>query len=122
LGYECLFQVYEVVERVSELKKKWPAAWGKIDDQSIGIVTPYADQVFRIRSELRKRRMGGISVERVLNVQGDLLFLTSSFPSSCISEEFPSLLFRQAVPGDFLEHCANSEDLYVHTKSCKLIE
>lgn len=63
-------EVYEVVERVCELKKKWPASWGKMDDQSIGIMTPYADQVFRIRSELRKRRMGGISVERVLNVQG----------------------------------------------------
>lgn len=33
-------------------------------------MTPYADQVFRIRSELRKKRMAGISVERVLNVQG----------------------------------------------------
>lgn len=63
-------EVYEVVERVCELKKKWPSSWGKISDQSIGIMTPYADQVFRIRSELRKRRMGGISVERVLNVQG----------------------------------------------------
>lgn len=63
-------EVYEVVERVCELRKKWPPAWGKINDQSIGIMTPYADQVFRIRSELRKRRMGGISVERVLNVQG----------------------------------------------------
>lgn len=63
-------EVYEVVERVSELRKKWPAAWGKLDEHSIGIMTPYADQVFRIRSELRKRRMGGISVERVLNVQG----------------------------------------------------
>ncbi|KAF6202787.1 hypothetical protein GE061_003190 [Apolygus lucorum] len=62
--------VYEVVERVCELKKKWPASWGKLDDQSIGIMTPYSDQVFRIRSELRKRRLGGISVERVLNVQG----------------------------------------------------
>jgi superfamily I DNA and/or RNA helicase len=59
-----------VVERVCELQSKWPAAWGEMDDQSIGIMTPYADQVFRIRSELRKRRMGGISVERVLNVQG----------------------------------------------------
>ena len=63
-------EVYEVVERVSELRKKWPSSWGKMNDQSIGIMTPYADQVFRIRSELRKRRMGGISVERVLNVQG----------------------------------------------------
>lgn len=63
-------EVYEVVERVHDLKKQWPASWGKITDQSIGIMTPYADQVFRIRSELRKRRMGGISVERVLNVQG----------------------------------------------------
>ncbi|XP_059608674.1 probable helicase with zinc finger domain [Phlebotomus argentipes] len=63
-------EVYEVVERVAELRKRWPPSWGKMSDQSIGIMTPYADQVFRIRSELRKRRMGGISVERVLNVQG----------------------------------------------------
>ena len=35
-----------------------------------GIVTPYYDQVQRIRSELRKRRLFGVSVERVLNVQG----------------------------------------------------
>jgi superfamily I DNA and/or RNA helicase len=59
-----------VVERVCELQSKWPAAWGEMNEQSIGIMTPYADQVFRIRSELRKRRMGDISVERVLNVQG----------------------------------------------------
>lgn len=63
-------EVYEVVERVQDLRKQWPASWGKMNDQSIGIMTPYADQVFRIRSELRKRKMGGISVERVLNVQG----------------------------------------------------
>lgn len=63
-------EVYEVVERVCELRKRWPPSWGKFNDQSIGIMTPYADQVFRIRSELRKRRMANISVERVLNVQG----------------------------------------------------
>ncbi|CRL07522.1 CLUMA_CG020487, isoform A [Clunio marinus] len=63
-------EVYEIVERVCELKRKWPTAWGKFNDTSIGIMTPYADQVFRIRSELRKKRMAGISVERVLNVQG----------------------------------------------------
>lgn len=52
------------------LIKKWPKKWGKFDEYSVGIVTPYSDQVFRIRCELRKRRLGGVSVERVLNVQG----------------------------------------------------
>nr|CAI5864892.1 unnamed protein product [Callosobruchus analis] len=63
-------EVYEVVERVSELKKSWPTEWGTYNDQSIGVVTPYSDQVFRIRSELRKRRIDNVCVERVLNVQG----------------------------------------------------
>ncbi|CAG9763393.1 unnamed protein product [Ceutorhynchus assimilis] len=63
-------EVYEVVERVSELKRTWPDDWGKYCDQSIGVVTPYADQVFRIRAELRKRRIDNVCVERVLNVQG----------------------------------------------------
>ncbi|XP_076263700.1 helicase with zinc finger [Rhynchophorus ferrugineus] len=63
-------EVYEVVERVAELKRGWPDDWGKYTDQSIGVVTPYADQVFRIRSELRKRRIDNVCVERVLNIQG----------------------------------------------------
>lgn len=64
-------QVFEIVERVEELRKKWPVAWGKLDDSSIGVVSPYADQVFRIRAELRKKRLHDVSVERVLNVQGE---------------------------------------------------
>lgn len=64
-------QVFEIVERVEELRKKWPVAWGKLDDGSIGVVSPYADQVFRIRAELRKKRLHDVSVERVLNVQGE---------------------------------------------------
>lgn len=60
-------EVYEIVERVCELRRKWPASWGKFNDTSIGIMTPYADQVFRIRSELRKKRLAGerISLEVV---------------------------------------------------------
>lgn len=58
------------MERVEELRKKWPVSWGKLDEGSIGVVSPYADQVFRIRAELRKKRMHEVSVERVLNVQG----------------------------------------------------
>lgn len=64
-------KVFEIVERVEELRKKWPVAWGKLDEGSIGVVSPYADQVFRIRAELRKKRMPEVSVERVLNVQGE---------------------------------------------------
>lgn len=63
-------EVYEVVERVVELKKNWPSEWGDYNDQSIGVVTPYSDQVFRIRSELRKKRIDNVCVERVMNVQG----------------------------------------------------
>ncbi|OCT63161.1 probable helicase with zinc finger domain [Xenopus laevis] len=73
-------EVFEVVERVEELRRKWPVAWGKLDEGSIGVVTPYADQVFRIRAELRKKRLSEISVERVLNVQGKqfrVLFLST---------------------------------------------
>lgn len=66
------------MERVEELRKKWPVAWGKLDDGSIGVVSPYADQVFRIRAELRKKRLHDVSVERVLNVQGDLKISTPS--------------------------------------------
>ncbi|XP_054986326.1 probable helicase with zinc finger domain isoform X2 [Sorex araneus] len=73
-------EVFEVVERVEELRRKWPVAWGKLDDASIGVVTPYADQVFRIRAELRKKRLSDVNVERVLNVQGKqfrVLFLST---------------------------------------------
>lgn len=63
-------EVYEVVDRVDELQRTWPKSWGHRDESSIGIVTPYYDQVQRIRSELRKRKLFGVSVERVLNVQG----------------------------------------------------
>ncbi|XP_061778836.2 probable helicase with zinc finger domain isoform X2 [Nerophis lumbriciformis] len=73
-------EVFEIVERVEELRKKWPVAWGKLDEGSIGVVSPYSDQVFRIRAELRKKRMHEVSVERVLNVQGKqfrVLFLST---------------------------------------------
>lgn len=56
---------------MEELRKKWPVSWGKLDEGSIGVVSPYADQVFRIRAELRKKRLHEVSVERVLNVQGE---------------------------------------------------
>ena len=44
--------------------------WGKKEENEIGVVTPYHDQVMRIRAELRRKKLNNISVERVLNVQG----------------------------------------------------
>jgi len=63
-------EVYEIVDRLAELKRNWPKAWGRKEETEIGVVTPYHDQVMRIRSELRKKKLYNISVERVLNVQG----------------------------------------------------
>ncbi|XP_071964791.1 probable helicase with zinc finger domain [Antedon mediterranea] len=63
-------EVYEIVERVKEVQRSWPKEWGSLTDTSIGVVTPYTDQVYKIRSELRKQRLGNVTVERVMNVQG----------------------------------------------------
>ncbi|XP_064632641.1 probable helicase with zinc finger domain isoform X2 [Lineus longissimus] len=69
-GFYNNSEVFEIAERVTELQKSWPKAWGQLDENSIGVVSPYVDQVARIRSELRKRKMHMVSVERVFNVQG----------------------------------------------------
>lgn len=37
--------MYEIVERVDELHRKWPEEWGKLDASAIGVVAPYSDQV-----------------------------------------------------------------------------
>lgn len=65
-------KVYEVCEQVGEIISHWPKKeWGPLGENSIGVVTPYADQMVRIRAELRKRKLYKINVERVLNVQGE---------------------------------------------------
>ncbi|XP_012946925.1 probable helicase with zinc finger domain [Aplysia californica] len=69
-GFYNMAEVYEIAERVDELKKKWPDSWGPFDNNGISIVAPYSDQVARIRLELRKRKLFNVNVERVLNVQG----------------------------------------------------
>ncbi|KAG1714517.1 putative helicase with zinc finger domain [Nymphon striatum] len=63
-------EVFEMVRRVCQLMENWPESWGQKDNSKVGIVSPYYDQVYKIRLELRKRNMKGVNVERVLNVQG----------------------------------------------------
>ncbi len=72
--YVTCLQVYEIAERVAELFQMWPESWGNRDN-NIGVVSPYADQISRIRMELKKRKLRNVSVERVLNVQGKISLL-----------------------------------------------
>lgn len=56
---------------MQELRRNWPTdSWGPFGEGSIGVLAHYAEQVLKIRTELRKRRLANVSVERVLNVQG----------------------------------------------------
>ncbi|XP_033744648.1 probable helicase with zinc finger domain [Pecten maximus] len=71
IGFYNIAEVHEVIDRVDHLVRTWPSSeWGELGEGSIGVLTPYTDQVFHIRSELRKRKMYNIKVERVFNVQG----------------------------------------------------
>ncbi|CAL8138318.1 unnamed protein product [Orchesella dallaii] len=70
-SYYNMAEVFEVTEKISELISSWPEKWGDYRDESaIGVLTPYADQVTRIRTRLRKKGLHSVSVERVFNVQG----------------------------------------------------
>ena len=66
-------EVQEVVDRVEELYDMWPhREWGERRAEHIAVVTPYFDQVNRIRQALRKRRrdLRSVIVERIMNMQG----------------------------------------------------
>ncbi|XP_034191296.2 putative helicase with zinc finger domain [Osmia lignaria lignaria] len=70
-GFVHVMEAHEIVNRVLELKNSWPVdCWGPYGEGSIGVLSYYAEQVQRIRVELRKRKLFDVSVERVLNVQG----------------------------------------------------
>ncbi|XP_028391332.1 LOW QUALITY PROTEIN: uncharacterized protein LOC114516140 [Dendronephthya gigantea] len=66
LSYYNDAEVAEVVARVEDLIFHWPKNWKK----NIGVLTPYRDQVKRIRDALRKKGLGYVDVETVENVQG----------------------------------------------------
>lgn len=64
-------EAVELAKQIAFLKSRWPVdEWGPFSEDSIGVLAHYAEQVARIRNELRKRKLFSVSVERVLNVQG----------------------------------------------------
>ncbi|KAL3877847.1 hypothetical protein ACJMK2_035491 [Sinanodonta woodiana] len=70
VSYYNMSEVQEIVERVEELFKNWPEAWGERSAKEIGVVTPYYDQVQLIRKALKKKYLRDVTVERISNVQG----------------------------------------------------
>ncbi|KZC10755.1 putative helicase with zinc finger domain [Dufourea novaeangliae] len=70
-GYAHASEACEVASRVLELRNSWPVdRWGPYGEGSIGVLACYAEQVQRIRTELRKCKLPDVSVEGVLNIQG----------------------------------------------------
>ncbi|XP_019634630.1 PREDICTED: uncharacterized protein LOC109477726 [Branchiostoma belcheri] len=88
-------EVSEVARRVKDLWNSWPEEeWGEKNARTmaqIGVVTPYQDQVTRIRLALRRKGLAGVTVETVTNVQGKeyrALFLsTVRTPVTCCGEQ-----------------------------------
>ena len=50
----------QLEKQLAELKKNWPKEWGRRAEAEIGVVTPYHDQVMRIRAELKKKKLFNI--------------------------------------------------------------
>ncbi|XP_066267534.1 3'-5' exoribonuclease HELZ2-like [Branchiostoma lanceolatum] len=92
-------EVWEVADRVEAVWNSWPEAkWGEKNSKSmaqIGVVTPYQDQVNRIRLALRRKGLAGVTVETVTNVQGKeyrALFLsTVRTRATCCGEQLNPL-------------------------------
>jgi len=49
VSYYNMSEVAEIVERVEEIYQKWPHEWGPRAANEIGVVSPYYDQVIKIR-------------------------------------------------------------------------
>ncbi|KAJ8400605.1 hypothetical protein AAFF_G00393740 [Aldrovandia affinis] len=69
MSWYNLEEVACVVDVVQKLYEEWPAQWGNREPRMICVLSE-GSQVVLIRKELRKRRLGGVTVENAENVQG----------------------------------------------------
>ncbi|KAJ8245989.1 hypothetical protein GJAV_G00262470 [Gymnothorax javanicus] len=67
-GYLNYAEVLEVVEQVEDLCKKWPVSWGKLEEGSVGVLTPYPQQAMCLRAELRRRNLGCATVQTLVSL------------------------------------------------------
>ncbi|KAG5854471.1 hypothetical protein ANANG_G00038200 [Anguilla anguilla] len=79
-GYLNYAEVLEVAEQVENLCKKWPVSWGKLEEGSVGVLTPYPSQALCLRSELQRRNLSCAAVQTLVTLPGRyfrVLFLST---------------------------------------------
>uniref|UniRef100_H9GHU7 Helicase with zinc finger 2 n=1 Tax=Anolis carolinensis TaxID=28377 RepID=H9GHU7_ANOCA len=62
-------EIREVIEKVEEMRQRWPNEWGKQDLKRMCVVS-HGMQVMAIRQELRKRHLGEVTVDNYENLPG----------------------------------------------------
>ncbi|XP_023670760.2 probable helicase with zinc finger domain isoform X2 [Paramormyrops kingsleyae] len=65
-GYYNQAEVMEVADQLESLCKTWPVSWGKLDESSVGVLTPYPAQAVQLRSEARRRGLNCVTVHTLL--------------------------------------------------------
>ncbi|XP_077109129.1 3'-5' exoribonuclease HELZ2 [Ranitomeya variabilis] len=62
-------EMYQVIEIVQEILKRWPEQWGRVDRRKICVVS-HGSQVKLIRQELRKLKLSDVTVTNYSNIIG----------------------------------------------------
>ncbi|KAL4624480.1 putative helicase with zinc finger domain isoform X3 [Arapaima gigas] len=65
-GYYNHAEVLEVADQVEGLCRKWPVSWGKLEEASVGVLTPYPSQALRLRLELQQRGLHCVIVQTLI--------------------------------------------------------
>lgn len=66
--YLLSFQIYEIRDRLTEVIRAWPQAWGPYEEHSIAVITPYPDQAMGLRIKLKLEGFAFVDVEALSNV------------------------------------------------------
>uniref|UniRef100_K7G1I5 Helicase with zinc finger 2 n=1 Tax=Pelodiscus sinensis TaxID=13735 RepID=K7G1I5_PELSI len=89
-------EIMQVIEKVQEMRQKWPDEWGARDLKRICVVS-HGMQVNAIRQELKKKQLGEVAVENFENLPGRefrvILISTVHTKESLLSAASPNMEF-----------------------------
>lgn len=121
-GYYHTIEAQILADCVVDLKNAWPTQqWGPYNEESIGVLSYYAEQVQRLRIELRNRGLANVCVERVLNVQGKqftAVFISTVRTRNCCryqhccqlpSYHLSEFILRDTTKGNFAFYRSSAE-------------